>query len=282
MDFAQFKAKYQDMIICPLPYKVPDFNYDRLIAWADENRESEFIFRVNKGSPLSVEELKAAALSAKLSFFESYFLLTKGASDASEWNYDFDKHFPEIANFVNELPVVGEKHFGFIRQRPMHEIQAVNPHGVSHIHTDEHGGFGLRFYINSFNNDLYFYGLRDGEIPEFIERRKQEVSSFGNVDIFHKTEGGNPVVAAGVPLAHESFYPTPVKSRLRDPNSVFLLNNIKAAHFVKLESTNKLTFLIQGRTSIEKRYDWARLDKDIQNSLREKPAEFLYYDDLRS
>ncbi len=280
MDFQQFKAKHRNTIICPLPYEVPVFDYSRLVEWADQHRDSEFVSYQKKGNPRSIEELRAAALSAKLSFFESYFLLTKGSSDKSEWQFEFDKEFPELADFVERLPVTGEKHFGFVRQRPMHEIERVNPYGVSHIHTDEHGGFGLRFYINSRKNDLYFYGLKDGEIPDFISREKAAKQTTSNLSIFHQLKDEEPIIVDGNPLPSDAFFQKAVKSKLTQPNCSFMLNGIRAAHFVRLESTDKLTFLVMGRTSIEKRYDWARLDADIEKSRIARPQEFLYYEDL--
>jgi len=254
-------------------------NIDKLTLWAKENRDLEFKMHLKNNPNMTIEQLEESH-SAELSFFDSYFLLTGKKGEKSKWNADFDKEFPEIVEFINRMPILGEPHFGFVRQKPFNSIENFNPHRVSHIHVDELGSYGIRMYIGSTKNRMSFYGLREGTLPEYIET----CTSTASLDRYHKLDdNGRPVFYKDVPLSNDAFFDTPVRTKLKTENQVFFINGVKASHFVSHEENeNKLTFLIMGRRDIKNRYDWQKIADSIEESKIHREDEFIYYNDLRN
>jgi hypothetical protein len=277
MTFDEFSSKYRDLIAAPLSFSPPSVDLDKLLAWAHSNTDNEYNQAVYYGYQGTRDEFESSRDST-VSLWDSYFLLSGKPGSASTWYNDFDKEFPQIAEFVKSMPILGEPMFGFILQKPMSENSELNPHHICRIHTDERNSFGLRLYLNSSKNRMMFYGCKDGlDIEQLISNGGR------NRDLFHKCDAdGNLEYQDGVPLASDSFFDKPEPTRFKTRDTVFIFNNIKAAHYVHHENDDKVTFLIMGRRGVEVRYDWAKIDASIQESLLTRADEFLYYDDLRN
>jgi hypothetical protein len=204
--------------------------------------------------------------------------LTGSPGNPSTWYKDFDKEFPEIAAFVETLPIEGAMMFGFILQKPADEITDFNPHAISTIHTDEFNGFGLRMYINAAKNRMRFFALKEGD----IQRQIQSASSTKSLDIYHTLDSaGKPVYDECEPVPHSNFHPISAPTKFKDANTVFLMSNVMASHYVQHEDTNdKITFLLSGRRSVTERYNWDELDKKLQESMMTRPDEILTYQDV--
>lgn len=280
MTFDEFNNTYHDLIFAPLSYKVPDIDINKLVKWANANRDLEYKMVMKNNPSLTDEDFKKGHTS-ELAFVDSFFLLTGYPGKNSQWFADFDKEFPEFVEFVDSMPIEGEPHFGFILQKPYNEIADFNPHRVSHIHADELGGYGIRMYVNSTKNRMYFYGLKENTLPEYIKENYSNSKS--NLQRYHELENGKPTYSNnGLPKSNKFFYDTPVKTSLKAANQVFFINGVKAVHFIQHEETDsKLTFLIMGRQGLKERYNWGKIANSIEEARITQSDEFIYYNDLR-
>ena len=277
MTFDEFKDKYRNLIAAPLAYDPPEVDLTKLLAWAAANMDNEYNLAVYHGFTGTREEFDASRDST-ISLWDSFFLLSGKPGSPSTWYNDFDKLFPEIAEFVSRMPILGEPMFGFILQKPQEINQELNPYHICRIHTDERDSFGLRLYLNSTKNRMMFYGCQEGLDIETIVAQGD-----GTRDGFHKRDAeGQLVFRDGVPLASDKFFAEPVATKFKTADTVFIFNNFKAAHYVHHEQDNKVTFLIMGRRGVQMRYDWKKIDESLQQAMLTRGDEFLYYDDLRS
>lgn len=277
MTFDEFKEKYQHVVAAPLAYDAPEVDLQKLLSWAAANRDNEYNLAVYHGYPGTKEEFYGARKS-DMEFFESFYLLSGKQGEKSTWYNDFDKEFPEIAEFVQSMPILGEPMFGFILQKSEDEITGMNPHQICRIHTDERSSFGLRLYLNSSKNRMMFYGVKEGQdIETLIQNGANTPSAFHEQD----SEGNLIFDEDDVPLATKEFYSKPRPTKFKTSNTVFIFNNINAAHYVHHEHDPKVTFLIMGRRGVQTRYDWAKIDESLQQAMLTRGDEFLYYDDLR-
>lgn len=277
MEYQAFKAKYKDILACPLNIQIPEIDTNKLLAWAASNQDCEYQIRKSYGYKGTYEEFQELHKS-KLAFFDSYFLLSGSPGNPSTWYKDFNKEFPELAMFVESLPIVGAKLFGFILQKPVSDIKEFNPHAISPIHTDEDNSFGMRMYLNSSKNRMMFYGLREGDMA----RHTASLVSTKSIDRYHAQDNeGNPLYDNGRPLPHPNFYPVPAPTKFKESNTVFLMSNIMASHYVEHEhEPDKITFILSGRRSVDARYNWDKLDQLIQESLSTRRDEVLHYTDI--
>jgi len=278
MKYEEFKERYKDLIFCPLSYEFPDIDMDKLYSWIDNNRDCEYQHYVNGGGAWSYEEYMTNHTTYPLAFFDSYFLLTGKPGKESVWYKDFAEQFPEFVDFVNSMPIIGEPHFGFVKQKSYEEMGKYNVNRVSNLHVDEMNGFGLRMYVNSNKNNMYFYGLKDGDMIDHGHNypSKNSIERYNKID-----SDNNPVFKDGIQLPNDAFYSRRVATNLKTGTRAFFINGIKAAHYVEHEGTDrKLTFLIMGRQPMEERYDWEKISHDIEQLKLVCPEEFIYYDDL--
>lgn len=275
MNFQEFKQKYENLVFAPLELEPPPLDSDKLLAWTKEN--SDFELREFQEIDPTYTEEKHIDMIKKCEFplFTSFRVCTSKKG----WNKDFVDNFPDIIDWSKSLPLPEGKKFLFawLYQHDAELLKKLKRPLCSSIHTDELSGFGLRFFLENNKNNLYFYGTKK-TIADITDSATENIA----YKVYHKNGDGNGVLEFdenGFPVPNEHFYNKPVKVKTRK-NTAFLLGQVKAAHFIMHEHSPKFTFSVQPEGKLEHRYDYARIDKEIQAALQTRSEEFIWHEDL--
>jgi len=273
MNFQEFKKKYENLVFAPLEFDPPPLDPDKLLAWTKENADFEIKEFQEIDSSWTEEKHKSAIQESKFPFFSSFRVCTS----RNGWNDDFVSNFPEILDWSKNLPLPKGKKFLFawLYQHDVKVLEKFKKPLCSAIHTDELSGFGLRYFLENNKNNLYFYGTKK-TTADIAESATENIAH----KVYHKTKDGIlQFDKNGFPLPSEDFFNKPVKVNTRK-NTAFLLGQVKAAHFIMHERSPKFTFSVQPVGKLEHRYDYTRIDKEIQSALLTRPEEFIWYEDL--
>lgn len=270
MNHEEFKNKWKNLIFAPLNLPCPPIDVDKLTEWTNNNADHERKFYENiEGKPFTDEYWEERTWGARGALWESYFVHDPWQGDYG----DFFDHFPDVKDWFKTLPLVEGKRltFGFLKQRDTTVLQEKNQYLSSTIHTDEVGSFGLRWFLNNQQNNLFFYPAKV-EIDGVITKQLQRFNEAGTV----------LYTDDNVPLPNEDLlYPNYVKVNTRK-DTAFILGQLKAAHWIKHESSliDKYTFIVNPIGILEHRWDWTKVDAILTESIKTHPDEVIYHNDF--
>jgi hypothetical protein len=230
---------------------------------------------VKKSRPsYTIEEHEKILNNTPFPFFNSFRVCTPH----NGWDEEFVDSFPDILDWSRSLPLVEGKKFtfGWLYQYPRDYLTNSKKPLCSPIHVDEIGGFGLRYYLENNDNNLFFYGTKTS-IKDVKDIDNPDVPTHKKTHKFVKEE--MQFTEQDYPVPCDYFFNKAVRINTRK-NTSFLLGQEKAAHFIMHEQQPKFTFIVQPVGKLEHRYDLAQIDKNIQATLLERADEFIWYDNL--
>lgn len=285
MNYTEFTEKYKTLVFAPLTLPPPPVTAEELTAWVNDYPDMEFNETKAVFPDLTKEQFHEHFLKEKFYFFDSFRVCED--LHLTGWNPDFIERFPQMKDWIDDLPV--PKHLsytcGWIVQFPKDTLLKYNKPLCSPIHVDEANGFGLRYFINNQRNHLHFYGIKpDITANDILEHAKQNNIVY-NYQIHHKLDqDGEPVFDGIIPIPNDNYLPKyQTINTVKD--TAFLLGQTHASHFITHEDTDELkfTWVVQpiGVPNSEA-YDWDRIDQSLQEIIKTRPEECVWYEDFLS
>lgn len=148
-------VNFNKLIYTPLDLpEPPTIDIEKFNVWSTESRKLD-LERENKlmAAKSGGRYIPASSTGKKIL---NYPWEPAHALDPSreDWNFEFDKWFPELVDYINLFPFRKLKSINFIKQKPGVE---------AFLHTDPDDWLGFRFYLqNNIKRDcLYFRKLKN-------------------------------------------------------------------------------------------------------------------------
>lgn len=282
MDHFQFTEKYKNLIFTPLDIPPPPVDKDKFKQWHEQRPLYEVEF-TNRFSPpdyiYTWEQHLEILKSCKFTLFDSFHVQVQ--NNTIQWkDPEFFDQFPEVEEWFKCLPLPEPNKrfvFGWLSQTPSDLLNQLNKPLFSPIHIDELNSFGLRWFLNNTQNNLYFYGTKpDITMADFYDQERGDIQTYTQT---HCPSGA--VNQWGLPVPNENFLSTPIRINTR-ADTGFMMGQIKAAHVIKheLDNRDKATFIVQPIGLKEHRWNWSKLDKIVQQSIKKYPEETIWYEDF--
>ena len=270
MTHDDFKNKWENLIFAPLDLPVPPIELNKLIDWCDSNPNFERQHAEKLlGKKYSDEEWEVRNWGGGYTFWQSYFV----KHVMTGWDQDFLTHFPEIQKWLDTLPIKEGKRFtfGFLRQYDTETLKEKKQFPNSTMHVDENASFGLRWFLNNNQNNLYFH-------PFSVDNK----TAMDNYIDWPVTENGSvKITSQGLPYPNPKYFSSKTLRVNTRKNTAFLLGQVKAAHSIQHEITNdKFTFIVQPIGNIEHRWDWQKVDEILVKSIAKYPEEVIWHEDF--
>ncbi|MCP4832516.1 MAG: hypothetical protein GY886_09920 [Gammaproteobacteria bacterium] len=277
MEYQEFHAKWQNLIFTPLDISNPPCDAQQLQKFMDmypgHSHEDNMNHIVHGAYPERNHDPETL-----YDFYRSFHVINTKFS--KPWKCEvFAEMFPDIPEWLRSLPLAPEKRFafGWINQLRDQDVPDINFKTTSNIHVDEPGSFGLRWFFNNSDNNLYFYGTKpDITIPDIITSNPNTDT---NYHLYHDTIN-NQLNSDDIPRANNNFYSKPIKISTTSHTS-FMLGQQKAAHVIKSESHNyKSTFILEPLGRFEDRWLWSELDHIVEQSVNNHRSETIWHEDF--
>ena len=271
MNHTEFVNKWKNLIFSPLNIPCPPIDTDILTEWTNNNADHERKFyECIEGKPFTDDSWEEITWGDRTALWESYFVHDPWQGDYG----DFFDHFPDVKEWFKTLPLVEGKRltFGFLKQRNKAILQEKNQYLSSSVHIDEVGSFGLRWFLNNQQNNLFFYPAKTEISSNELGASLQLMDKYGSMK-FTKDNA---------PLPNENLlYPDYVQINTRK-DTAFILGQVKAGHWIRHESSpvDKYTCIVKPIGTMEHRWDWAKMDAILTESIKTYPDEVIYHNDF--
>jgi hypothetical protein len=184
-----------DILYTPLDTPLaPDIDTDKLLAWVKEHSPSQNI----------INRLDASKVSTVT---DTYPWNIVYPMDKKSWCFDFDREFPELADFFSSAYKVNPSDLRKIVLLP------VKPEfsGLGFWHSDP-DSTGLRMYLK--NQDTEDFLLINPTVEPYDVRPDFSLTNFDNVPLQNKIHS----------------------AKLLNPRQTFYINNVRAVHAAKVTS----------------------------------------------
>ena len=278
MDYQEFHAKWQNLIFTPMDIPIPPCDPQQLQKFMDMYPGHSHDEKMQRKRLGKVMHKRNNRESEMYNFFRSFHVIDT-MPDTPLICEDFAEMFPDVPKWLESLPLAPGKRllFGWISQLAQSVVPNLDTSITSTIHVDEAGSFGLRWFINNTDNNLYFYGTKpDITLPSIIASKSHEKPSHF---IYHD-KINTQYNKHDIPRPSEHFYSDPIKISTK-PHTGFMLGQQKAAHVIKSEShPHKCTFIVQPIGKLEDRWLWPELNQIIEQSVKNHPSETIWHEDF--
>ena len=277
MTHKEFHDAWQNLIFTPLDISNPPCESQKLAEFMSmfpgHSHEDQVYKFLTGEAPVRSHYDKV-----EFNFFRSFHVIN--TIFPKPWRCDlFAEMFPEVSDWIETLPLAPEKrfNFGWINQLSAPDVPDIDISQTCNIHVDEPGSFGLRWFKNNLDNNLYFYGTRpDVTIPSLVESCTGNKTSW---NLYHDQK--NTYHADhGIPRANHNFYNEPRKISTASDTG-FMLGQHRAAHVIRNEShCNKCTFILETVGKLEDRWLWSELNELVEKSIDNYPGETIWHEDF--
>lgn len=277
MNHQEFHDKWKNLIFTPLDLPGPPCDSDLLAEFMSEypgySHEDNMHLTMHGYYPQRDHDPHT-----EYDFYRSFHVINTKIQ--KPWKCEvFAEMFPDVPQWLASLPMAPQKRFafGWINQLSQCDVPDVNLSTTSNIHVDEPGSFGLRWFSNNLDNNLYFYGTKpDTNIPDIISQKPGVNTS---LEMYHDTNN-TTLTDHGIPRANHNFYTEPKKINVH-ANTGFMLGQHKAAHVIKTEShAHKCTFIVEPIGRLEDRWMWSELDLIVSQSVKNHPTKTIWHEDF--
>lgn len=276
MNYQEFHDKWKNLIFTPMDIPIPPCDTKKLQEFIDlypGQSHDEKMQLKRHGKVLYKRNHDDLEM---YNFFRSFHVIDTMPATPIICEV-FAEMFPDVPEWLESLPLAPGKRFlfGWVSQLP--PSLDSDSKVTSTIHVDEAGSFGLRWFINNFDNNLYFYGTKpDITIPDIIASDPNEKTSYGAYHDTLNTQYNNH----DIPRANKYFYSEPIKISTQ-PHTGFMLGQHKAAHVIKPEShPHKCTFIVQPVGKLEDRWLWSDLNQIVEQSVKNHSTETIWHEDF--
>jgi hypothetical protein len=184
---------------------IPEYNITKLLSWVKEHSPVQDI---TNRKDASKHELISKVYPWHI-IYPRYNL---------SWNFDFDKEFPEIANFYSDAFKLKEDEINTVTMLPIKSDFS----GTGFWHNDR-DSYGLRMYLE--NQEPGDFLLIKPTVAPYLEIMDIKWDSNYNI--------------TGIPLQDITH-----SAKLKNPRQVFYLNNKRAVHAVQVPQPDKLRIAV--------------------------------------
>lgn len=270
MDYVHFKNKWEKLLFLPLSLEIEPLNLDLFRAWMELSKESDlelYLYSMQKlgREPATREQIEYQF--NKKNFWKSYYAISKKSiAEGNRWIANFDNMFPQLASFVDSLPITRISSVGFLVQNQQPET-----YPQSYLHVDGREIFGFRIFFNAKPDGFFMHAVKEDALnsERMVNLDGDPNNSFHIVD-----ENRNPIIdekTGKFKINEKMIHAEEIRPRILNNAFPFVLNNHLAGHAAVEDpgsgGNTKITMIVLTEGDHKTAYDFQRFDELLTDSL---------------